>query len=308
MRASGSLARQLPLPVLIGWQGIQLQVPDGWYLKGYTGEWREGYLQIGSPGKTEIDIKWIRSRRRTDLRYVLQQFLKRIERIHRRARHPYTGSITPIDEHTLSFRWQADERALGQIRRYPDCHTIALIQIRSPSRHETLHQLASAIFNTLSVEPDSKGWTVWSLYGLCTAVPERFRLAKAQILTGQTRLIFRFHREYLLIERIARAEQLMKGYTFEEWLHLWLKWSQFVPKSLVPLEAPACGMRLSARLAFGSAFAEAIRGLCTLHRPAWRVEAVAWLDPNRNAIFHIQHQTPRRNPLIEEVYARTQCP
>ncbi len=305
-RASGHSAPSTPLPVLIGWQGIQIRVPSEWFLKGYTGDWNDGYLQIGSPGSTEIDIKWVRSRRRTDLHYVLSQFLKRMERAKRRARQPYSGTIKPLDEHTLEFRWQSDERALGQIRRYPDCHTIALIQMRTASRHEPLHQLARPIFDTLSVKPDPDGWVVWSLYGLCTAVPERFRLAKAQVLSGHTRLFFRARREHLLIERIARAEQLMKGYTFEEWASLWLRWGSLRRVECHPQGDGA--FRMGASLPFGAAVAEAIRGLATLHRPAWRVEAVAWFQPERNAVFHIQHQTPRPNTLLEEVYARTRCP
>jgi len=311
MRASGPSKQQVPLPVRIGWQGIQLRVPEGWFLKGYTGEWKEGYLQIGSPGSTEIDIKWVRSRRRTDLPYVLRQFLRRIERAKRRIRQPYLGTIKPIDEETLEFRWQSDERALGQIRRYPDCHTIVLIQARSGSRHETLHHLARAIFETLSVKPDPDGWVVWSLYGLCTAVPERFRLAKAQILTGQTRLIFRHRREHLLIERIARAEQLRKGYTFEEWANLWLKWEPYRRSARSKLDSTpemVPSLRLSARLPLSTAIAETVRSVLTLHRPAWYVEAIAWVAPERNTIFHIHYQTPRKNALLEEVLARTRCP
>ncbi|MCS7209314.1 MAG: hypothetical protein NZ874_07060, partial [Fimbriimonadales bacterium] len=55
------------LPTLIGWQGIRLNTPPDWFLKGYSGNWREGVLQIGSPQSAEIDLKWSRVRRKTDL-------------------------------------------------------------------------------------------------------------------------------------------------------------------------------------------------------------------------------------------------
>ncbi len=294
------------LPVLIGWQGIRLWVPQDWYLKGYTGDWNEGYLQIGSLGTTEIDLKWVRSKRRTDLQFVLQQFLKRMERAKRKACPPFTGTIHPLNEHQLEFRWTADERALGQIQRYPSSGTIVLIQIRTKSEHKALHSLGRAIFESLQVEPDPDGWVVWSLYGLCTAVHERFRLERAHLLTGQTRLFFRHRREHLLIERIARAEQLLKGYSFEEWVELWLKWERYRGKRL--LEPSHNLIRLQARLPVGSAIAEAIRSGFRLHLPAWRVYAIAWYAPEQNTLFHIQYQTPRETPLLEEVYVRTRCP
>ncbi len=304
--SSGSQARHPLLPVLIGWQGIQIWVPQDWYLKGYTGDWREGYLQIGSRGETELDLKWVRSRRRTDLQFVLQQFLKRIERTKRKARPRFTGTIHPLDEHTIEFRWSADERAVGQIRRYPSCHTIVLVQVRTASEHKALHTLAKTIFDHLQVEPELDGWVVWSLYGLRTAVPERFRLVRAQLLTGQTRLFFRHRREHLLIERIARAQQLLKGYSLEEWAQLWLKWERY--RGQVVWDEARHALRLHARLPFGSALAEGIRSVAQLHLPAWRIEAITTLNPEHNTLFHIQYQTPRANTLLEEVFARTVCP
>jgi len=57
-----------------------------------------------------------------------------------------------------------------------------------------------------------------------------------------------------------------------------------------------------------TAIAETVRSVLTLHRPAWYVEAIAWVAPERNTIFHIHYQTPRKNALLEEVLARTRCP
>ncbi len=295
------------LPATIGWQGIALQVPAEWYLKGYTGDWREGYLQIGSPTTTEIDIKWVRSRRKTDLHYVLQQFLKRLEREQRRHRQKFTGTINTVDDHLLEFRWTSDERGLGQIRRCAECQTIALIQIRSASKHEPLYQIARPIFATLTDHPDEEGWVTWSLYGLHTALPARFRLEKAQVLTGQTRLQFRYRRERLLIERIARAEQLLKGYRFEEWTDLWLKWEAYQGEREPFDQEGDTGLHLASRLRWGALVAESLLSLPILHLPAYRVRMVAWQCPERNAVFHIQHRSPRKSNLLEEVMARTLC-
>ncbi len=305
---AGAPARHLnTLPVPIGWQGISLQVPAEWYLKGYTGDWREGYLQIGSPTTTEIDIKWVRSRRKTDLHFVLQQFLKRLERDKRKRRHKFTGSIQAIDDHLLEFRWSADERGLGQIRRCAECQTIVLIQIRTASKHEPLYQIARPIFETLTDHPDEEGWVRWSLYGLDTALPARFRLEKAQVLTGRTRLQFRYRRERVLVERIARAEQLLKGYNFEEWVNLWLKWEAYRGEREPFEQEGDTGLHLSTQLGLGALIPESLMSLPVLHLPAYRVRMLAWLCPQRNAVFHILHRSPRRTDLLEEVMARTLC-
>ena len=49
------------------------------------------------------------------------------------------------------------------------------------------------------------------------------------------------------------------------------------------------------------------RQVFRLRLPAWRVRAVAWLCKARNTVFHIQHFSPFRSNLLEEVMARTVC-
>ncbi|MCS6924007.1 MAG: hypothetical protein NZM10_06495 [Fimbriimonadales bacterium] len=296
------------LPTLIGWQGIRLNTPPDWFLKGYSGEWREGFLQVGSPASAEIDLKWTRSRRRTDLQYVLQQFLSKLERAKRKARHPFTGTIHPVNEHRIEFRWRADERAVGCIQRYPEAHTIVLIQLRSSSKHDALHQLARPIFESVRVAPDEDGWVEWSLYGLQTAAPADFRLEKSQVLTGQTRLVLRRRHERLVIERIARAEQLIKGYEFTEWVDHWLRWQGWRgEREPFTWGEHDTGVHLRTRLGWGALLTECLASPLRLRLPAWRVRAVAWLCRERNAVFHLQHFSPFPSNLIEEVMARTVC-
>jgi len=296
------------LPTLIGWQGIRLNAPPEWFFNGYSGDWRDGFLQIGSPHNTELDLKWTRSRRTTDLQYVLQQFLKTVERAKRKARHPFTGTLHPVDAHCIEFRWRADERAVGRIQRYPEHHTIVLMQLRSASRHDALFQIARPIFESVRVAPDEDGWVEWSLYGLQTAAPTAFRLEQSQVLTGQTRLTLRRRHERLVIERVARAEQLMKGYEFTEWVDYWLRWRGWRgEREPFTWSENDHGVHLNTRLGASALITECITSPLRLRLPAWRVRAVAWFCRERNAVFHIQHFSPFRSNLIEEVMARTVC-
>lgn len=311
MRPSGRAGAQPATPALptrIGWQGIRFNAPPDWFLKGYSGDWREGFLQVGSPHSAEIDLKWTRARRKTDLTYVLQQFLHKLERAKRKAKQPFTGTLHPVDEHHIEFRWRSDERAVGRIIRYPEHHTIVLIQLRSASKHDALHQLARPIFDSLEVAPDPDGWIEWSLYGLQTAAPAKFRLEKAQVLTGHTRLSLRWREERLIIERIARAEQLMKGYDLSEWADHWLRWRHW-RGTREPFQwgEHDTGVHMRTRLPAGALLAELVLSPIRLRLPAWRVRAVAWLCRERNTVFHIQHHAFRNSNLLEEVMARTVC-
>ncbi|MDW8106348.1 MAG: hypothetical protein RMK45_02600 [Armatimonadota bacterium] len=307
-KRAGGMRAAPALPTRIGWQGIRLSAPPDWFLKSYSGDWREGFLQVGSPHSAEIDLKWTRTRRKTDLAYVLQRFLRTVERAKRKAKHPFTGTLHPIDENCLEFRWRADERAVGRIWRAPEHHTIVLIQLRSASKHEALHQLAHQIFDTLEVAPDAEGWVEWSLYGLHTAAPASFRLEKAKVLTGHTYLRLRRREERLVIERIGRAEQLLKGYEFTEWVDHWLRWRVWRgEREPFQWDEHDLGVHLRTRVTWGTLLTELLISPLRLQLPAWRMRAVAWWCRQRNAVFHIQHFSARASNLIEEVMARTVC-
>ena len=307
-RRAGVSSDSIALPVCIAWQGIRLYAPPDWFFKSYSGDWREGFLQVGSPHSMEVDLKWSRVRRRTDLAYVLQQFLKRVERAKRKARLPFTSSLHSVDDHCIEFRWRSDERAVGRIQRYPDHHTIVLMQLRSASKHDALFQYARPMFESLCVAPDADGWVEWSLYGLHSAAPADFRLEKAHALTGQTRLLLARRHERLILERVARAEQLLKGYEFSEWVDHWLRWRgwQGVREPFTWNENDF-GVHLTTRLNVGALATECLVSAFRLRLPAWRVRAVAWLCKARNTVFHIQHFSPFRSNLLEEVMARTVC-
>jgi hypothetical protein len=296
------------LPTRIGWQGIRLDAPPDWFLKGYSGDWREGFLQLGSPHSMELDLKWSRARRATDLQYVLQRFISRVEHTKRKACPPLVKSLNPISADCIEFRWRADERAVGRIQRFPDPYIVVLIQLRASSKHDTLFQYARPIFESLCTAPDADGWVEWSVYGLHSAAPADFRLQRARVLTGQTRLTLVRRHERLILERVARAEQLLKGYDLAEWVDHWLGWSRWRGvRERFRWGAHDSGVHLTTRLNWSAWATECVTSALRLRLPAWRVRAVAWLCQARNTVFHIQHYSPFRSNLLEEVMARTVC-
>ncbi len=296
---------RIPLPELIAWQGIQLWVPRGWFLNGFNGDWREGVLTVSSPGQTHLDIKWVRTRARSDLRFHLQRFLRRLERDARRRGARFTATMDADGTHSIRFRWSGHEQAVGRIHRCPKCQCITLMQLRSASRHEPLHTLASAIFDSVRDHPDERGWVAWSLYGLTTKLPARFRLEQHAILTGQTRLVFRSGREQLIVERVARAQQLMRGWELPDWAHHWLGWHRWHSRThWLELEGQPY-LLLEGRLRWLALLSETLTSLLTLRRPAWRLHAAAWLDEKANAVFHVLHRSSRKSELLKEIIVAT---
>lgn len=221
-RRAGVSSASDALPTRIGWQGLRLDAPPDWFLKGYSGDWRKVFCK-SAPHSMESDLKWSRTRRKTDLAYVLQQFLAKLERAKRKARQPFHATLHPVDDHCIEFRWRSDERAVGRIQRDPDNHIIVLMQLRAASKHDALFQQARPMFEPAR-RARRRGWVEWSLYGLHSAAPADFRLEKAQVITGQTRLTLVRRHERLILERVARAEQRSKATSSPSgWTH-WLRW------------------------------------------------------------------------------------
>lgn len=293
------------LPTLIGWQGIRLRVPDGWYFNGFSGHWREGVLQVASQGATTLDVKWVRSKKASDLRLHLDKYLKKIEQDTRKRKQRFTGRVDTISEQCLEFQWKSDRKGIGMVRRCSNCQCISLIQI-SGQRNTPLHVLASHIFETLQ-DCSGDGWTDWSLYGLQTAVPERFLLEQQRILTGQTRLLFRCKREQILIERFAQAEQSLHDWSVQDWAEAGAEWRLFQRQVEETAWRNHEGASMTGRLKGFRWAREFEQSVFRLHRPALRVRAAIWHCSNRNQILHVRHQGSRRSDLLEQIVERTVC-
>lgn len=293
------------LPTWIGWQGIRLGVPEGWFLNGFSGNEREGVLQICSPGSLTVEVKWVRSGKASDLRFHLDRYLGLIEREARKRKQRFTGRIESVSPDHLEFTWKADRKAVGMVRRCAQCGCILLAQV-SGRQGEHLHTLASQILRTLR-DHSEDGWLEWSLYGLCTAVPERFRLETHQLLSGKTCLIFRFHRERLRVERLARAEQVLREGNLQAWVLKWAEEHRW-KGSVQPFDLHGHeGFLFEGRVRGVGALREVWGAFASLHRPALPLRAAFWVCPQRNLLLQVIHQSPRTSNLLEQVLERTGC-
>jgi hypothetical protein len=293
------------LPTLIGWQGVRLRVPNGWFFNGFSGNWREGVLQIASQGATTLDVKWVRSKKPSDLRLHLDKYLKKIEQDARKRKQRFTGRVETVSEQHLEFQWKSDRKGIGIVRRCPNCQCITLTQI-SGLRNTPIHVLAFHIFDTLQ-DCSGDGWNDWSLYGLQTAVPERFLLEHQRIMTGQTRLLFRYRREQILIERFAQAEQSLQDWSLQDWTDVGAEWRTFKKQVEEVSWRNHKGISMNGRLKGFRWMREFEQGIFRLHRPALRVRAALWHCTNRNQILHVRYQSPRRSGLLEQIIERTVC-
>lgn len=294
------------LPSLIGWQGISLRAPEGWYLNGVHGTWREGVFQVASRGVCAVDVKWVRSQKASDLRFHLDRYLSKMEKDARKRKSGFSGKVEKHSDESLSFTWKADRKAVGIARRCPECRCIILAQV-SGSRTDSVSTLASQIFSTLQ-DHSSDGWSTWCLYGLHTQVPEEFQLEKHRLLTGQTRLLFRHRREVLQIERIAQAEQLLNGNLPSQWGQFYREWRAY--KGIWEERAyhRHQGAHFSGRLKMFPLVRECEQGLIRFQKPALKAHIAVWHCEPRNMLVHVVAQGGKKTQsLLEQVVERTQC-
>ena len=61
----------------IGWQGIELSVPDDWNPCVVDGDFGKGYLKFSDLGQVRLEIKWQKQRFQPDARYLARSLTRR---------------------------------------------------------------------------------------------------------------------------------------------------------------------------------------------------------------------------------------
>ena len=60
----------------LGWQGLELEVPEPWDLSAHSGSYRKGYLRLDDGERIRLEVRWEHQRRRVDIGDVVARSLK----------------------------------------------------------------------------------------------------------------------------------------------------------------------------------------------------------------------------------------
>jgi hypothetical protein len=231
----------LPLPVLVAWQGLSLRLPAGWEVAGTYGDWLSGHMLLARGRAPVLNVSWNRRREQPDLERTLAKAAKRVARETGCLALPGHEPAGP-DGGVVRCQGRSSEIAIGA-RRFVDAGVVTVWRQLAPWSPSELAAMVRACTAVGDDEPAE-----WRIHGLSCTLPPWWRSQGVQALSGLSRAVwFRFPRgrrradQVLVLRRLACAQRVLAGRTLEAWLR-----TGFYPKeTAVAHELDGGGVHLS---------------------------------------------------------------
>ncbi len=332
------------VPTVVGWQGLQCQLPPEWSLTGLSMERENGYLRIDAPGDATltVQIRWMNAAapqaktayyllaphfRRwlkrpepevpmPDLRGNLEKLLKENAKQSKKAKVAFDSNIKPEktegdndERKAMNFSWSGEGRGQGKIWYCSKCRRLVIAQVVGMVKdNANIGQVASALLGSLRCHSDD-GFDTWALYGLEIGIPEDFRLETQKLTSGHLHLAFARSGERVIVDRWALANMTLKKFTLAEWFHI----NSVVSTGGMVKEDRAAifefeTVRYRGKLKGYNLVKAAREVKMRLRRFATRYEGGIWHQPDANRMVMIQvlHHRKTEN-LWQEIVQRCVC-
>ncbi len=198
----------------IGWQQMQVVVPEDWCLSKIGLEKAEGDLWLADAEMPRLQIRWLDTTKQksVDPQATLERYLQQMERQARKRKEDFSveRDIKLIarggrDVSSLEcFRWQADAQTYGVIWYSRAAQRVTLAQVNGPLGDSEFKALAKQVLGSLQDTLDGDD-ALWTAYELSVRVPHEWPLLAQTMETGRTELKFGRGKDLLTINRYGLA-------------------------------------------------------------------------------------------------------
>lgn len=189
-------------------------MPDDWALTGFSGDAREGYLRVDSPGSLVAEVRWASARKTENLRKRLDTYLALVERQAKKRKAVFSARI---DDNTagVRFRYTADRKVYGIIRQCEQCKKVTISQV-SGDDDDPVAGVSQPILRTIRCHT-TDGWTRWAMLNADFHLPKSYRLVKHKVMSGQLQLEYRHTYRKLVMTRWGLADRMLKRWDLAGW-------------------------------------------------------------------------------------------
>jgi hypothetical protein len=222
----------------LGWQGIELTVPEEWNLGGIGGGQEEGYLRIQDAEMARVELKWATSTGFVDIDAAVDGYLKKIRQDQKQSKDMEIDTDASVvskrkmrKKVLRGFSWRSDMHGLGAAWYCADCKRTFIAQVLTKPEEDG-PALAERVLAGIKDHPTG-GWLRWATYNFDAQVPEDFSLTARKLMAGHIQLTFKRDvaartarsimlqnlvvPEELTLARWGMAGTMLKNKTLQQW-------------------------------------------------------------------------------------------
>jgi hypothetical protein len=302
------------LPLVIGWRGVSLRVPEDWTLGKVSSEGPNGYLRADSLDGPFVQVRWSEKKGLVSVPDAFDNYVRDLQKTAKKQRRTIEFKLKPRSlsgihraaDAPLTYCWSSDQKALGLVYHCGECHRMVIAEMVAPQEVDL--SLAPSVLASLR-EHGEGGWNTWGVHGLTAELPEEFQLEKHTLVTGHVMLRFRSRSRLLILQQWGLANVALKGTNVAEWYEYQERnrlGRYTYRRDGTPFRDHEA-LWLTGREKLMPGIAKAIQQLAGFTRPALGFRACAWWCDATNRIYALSAEHHRGDAIFDQVLERMSC-
>ncbi|HYA21698.1 MAG TPA: hypothetical protein VEG31_00760 [Thermoproteota archaeon] len=198
----------------IGWLEMSMMVPDNWDLVAESGGLSEAFMRFDSVDRTQMELKWERTKKRGDALplLALDGYVKEVTKSmkDKKSLVVIEKGNARVSDHKASFStWKVkDDSFITTCWLCPNEGKIVLVQY-TLAPGETKDDKFEEILRGIQCHTDEDFYP-YRLFGTKFRVPKDYRLSTRKILVGRFRATFMHGSSLLYVSSIGLAKEQLK--------------------------------------------------------------------------------------------------
>jgi hypothetical protein len=193
------------------WQGFEINHPEDWAPALISGRRDEGYVRIASPEVLSYQVRWKSSKKGSELRRSLDEYLRKLERDARKLKVKFQSRVEPAGADYL-YQWSGAGNGKGILQeRSGRTFFLEASSTSGKSVASQFRELESGF--TLGDGSTER----WSAFGLALQLRAGLNVDKQVFQSGRTRIEWSDRTGKIVAERWGFGEQILGRHRFEDW-------------------------------------------------------------------------------------------
>jgi len=173
----------------IGWQGLELQVPEDWIFSVESGGQRQGFFRLAS-SSSSFELKWekMEKKKKFSLETVVDKLIKKLRKTDKKLKLLKKGSEEVFGHNALYFHFESEYKGYGTAWYCDKGEKVFLgLFAFKPECKEARLTFKRCLDSIKCHALDD--WNTWALFGFSFKTPSKLELMERKFLVGHTTLV-----------------------------------------------------------------------------------------------------------------------
>jgi hypothetical protein len=172
----------------IGWQGLELQVPEDWNFSVESGRQRQGFVRLSS-SSSSFELKWEKMEKKKEfsLESVVDKFIEKLRKTDKKVKLLKKGSEEVFGHNALYFHFESEYKGYGTVWYCEEEEKVFLGLFSFKPEYKEARLTFKRCLDSIKCHT-LDDWSTWALFRFSFKTPSKFELIKRRFLVGHTTL------------------------------------------------------------------------------------------------------------------------